>query len=61
MNLIELSKTKHYSNEKICFDLIRIYFNIINDDIECIYNKYGIDKQFIYRFENWNINQFLNN
>ena len=61
MYLNELSKIKNYSNEKICFNIIQIYFNIINDDIECIYNKYGIDKQFIYRFENWNINQFLNN
>ena len=61
MYLNELSKIKNYSNEKICFDIIRIYFNIINDDIECIYKNYGIDKQFIYRFENWNKNQFLNN
>ena len=61
MYLNELSKIKNYSNEKICFDIIQIYFNIINDDIECIYKNYGIDKQFIYRFENWNKNQFLNN
>ena len=61
MYLNELSKIKNYSNEKICFNIIQIYFNIINDDIECIYKNYGIDKQFIYRFENWNKNQFLNN
>ncbi len=61
MKLIELSKIKNYSNEKICFDIIRIYFNIINDDLEYINIKYGIDKQFIYRFENWIKNQFLNN
>ena len=61
MKLIELSKIKNYSNEKICFNIIQIYFNIINDDIECIYKNYGIDKQFIYRFENWIKNQFLNN
>ena len=61
MYLNELSKIKNYSNEKICFNIIQIYFNIINDDIECIYKNYGIDKQFIYRFENWNKNQFVNN
>jgi hypothetical protein len=61
MYLNELSKIKNYSNEKICFNIIQIYFNIINDDIKCIYKNYGIDKQFIYRFENWNKNQFLNN
>ena len=61
MKLIELSKIKNYSNEKICFNIIRIYFNIINDDLEYINIKYGIDKQFIYRFENWIKNQFLNN
>jgi hypothetical protein len=59
MNLIELSQLKNYLKENICFEIMRIYFNINDDNIDKnIYNIYGNDKLFINRFENWNKKQY---
>ena len=57
MNLIEFSKIKNYSNENICFEIIKIYFNI-NDELDInFYKIYENDKEFINRFEIWNKKQ----
>ena len=57
MHLIEFSKIKNYSNENICFEIIKIYFNI-NDELDInFYKIYENDKEFINRFEIWNKKQ----
>ena len=59
MHLIEFSKIKNYSNENICFEIIKIYFNIINEELDInFYKIYETDKEFINRFEKWNKMQF---
>ena len=58
MHLIEFSKIKNYSNENICFEIIKIYFNIINEELDInFYKIYENDKEFINRFEIWNKKQ----
>ena len=54
MHLIEFSKIKNHSNENICFEIIKIYFNIINDELDInFYKIYENDNEFINRFEKW--------